>query len=260
MIKRTKQAAALALACVMALSLLSGCGISQEQQGILNGALGGAVSQDKEEDADSGQADEDSGDALSDKLAQVLARYATDTIGTMMALLAGNCSETSVPSYALAILEKYPDDASENADMLTRTSMEGIAGTLASLIEQAFAQSANSGAAEPQRLACSSSFDSYWALTESELYDLILALDRETEWKDQMNKRIFNGILKAAVSSKIDDETVKAALANASLSLPDAKDVTKSGCKVEYLGNETWVLYLNFTLASVAMTGSFGSV
>lgn len=252
---RMKQAAALVLACVMALGLLPGCGMSQEQQGALDIILDGTVSQDgKEEDA--GSEETGGGSAvISDKWAEVMAQYATDTIGALMLSLGHTSSAASVPSYALAILQKYPDDASENAELLTRASMEGIAGELASCIENNCADPPSSGETSAP---VTKSFDSFWVLTEAEFSDLILALDTETAWKDQMNTRIFNGALKAAVSSKIDDGAVKAAFSNASLSLPDAEDVANCNYKVAYLGTGTWILWLNFTLGSVLVCGSFG--
>lgn len=259
MMKRMKQAAALVLACVMALGLLPGCGMSKEQQGALDIILDGTVSQDDEEEA---AGSEDTGDdssgnsaAVTDKWAQAMAQYATDTIGTFMLSLAHTSSAVSVPSYALAILQKYPDDASENAELLTRASMEGIAAELANYIEKYCASSPSGG---EMSAPVTKSFDSFWVLTEAEFSDLILALDTETAWKDQLNTRIFNGALKAAVSSKIDDGAVKAAFANASLSLPDAAGVAGSNYKVEYLGTGMWVLWLNFTLSSVLVRGSFG--
>lgn len=252
---RMKQAAALVLACVMALLLLPGCGMSKEQQGALDSILDGTVSQDDEEEAAGSEETGGSSAAVTDKWAQAMAQYATDTIGTFMLSLARTSSAASVPSYALAILKKYPDDASENAELLTRASMEGIAAELAVCIEEYCAGTPSGGETSAP---VTKSFDSFWVLTEAEFSDLILALDTETAWKNQMNTRIFNGTLKAAVSSKIDDGAVKAAFANASLSLPDAAGVAGSNYKVEYLGTGMWVLWMNFTLSSVLVCGSFG--
>lgn len=255
MMKRMKQAAALVLACVMALLLLPGCGMSKEQQDALDSILDGTVSQDDEEEAAGSEETGGSSAVISDKWAQAMAQYATNTIGTFMLSLAHTSSAASVPSYALAILKKYPDDASENAEMLTRASMEGIAAELANYIEEYCANPPSGG---EMSAPVTKSFDSFWVLTEAEFSDLILALDRETAWKDQLNTRIFNGALKAAVSLKIDNEAVKAAFANASLSLPDAAGVAGSNYKVEYLGTGMWVLWMNFTLGSVLVCGSFG--